>query len=174
MAYVDFPESGLGKQKRKDFWLSPDGITLIASWRREGMSMTSIAKDMMGVSYNCLKNWMKECDALRDAIAQNEHVADAMVEASLLRRACGYEYTERTEGIDPKSGKKWYKESTRHIPPDTKACLAWLFSRRPDRWRERQEPLDTTSEEIKAVGEVMVKIEGVAVKTLQEGSQNGD
>jgi hypothetical protein len=28
---------------------------------------------------------------------------------------------------------------TEHYPPDTAACLFWLKSRQPDRWRERIE-----------------------------------
>ena len=36
-------------------------------------------------------------------------------------------------------GKALEVAYTEHYPPDTAACLFWLKSRRPDRWREKVE-----------------------------------
>jgi hypothetical protein len=52
------------------------------------------------------------------------------VEAALLKRALGFEYTEtRTEGV----GKVVTTE--RYSEPDVRAILHWLYNREPKRWR---------------------------------------
>ncbi len=56
------------------------------------------------------------------------------VERALLKRALGYDYVEtRTEESD-----KGFKriETTKHIPPDTKALIFWLKNRMPERWSD--------------------------------------
>ena len=50
MAYVDFPAGLKGQKERKAFWLSEDGMTLIAGWRRQGVPLTKIAEDYVGIS----------------------------------------------------------------------------------------------------------------------------
>ena len=35
-------------------------------------------------------------------------------------------------------------EYHRHMPPDTKAILSWLYNRLPNSWRSIQEPLEST------------------------------
>ncbi len=58
----------------------------------------------------------------------------SLVERALLKRALGYDYVEtRTEETD-KGFKK--TETTKHVPPDTKAAVFWLKNRRPDRWSD--------------------------------------
>jgi hypothetical protein len=50
----------------------------------------------------------------------------------------------------------------KHIPPDVKACLSWLYSRRSDRWRATQEPVDNLADEVKTAKEILVAIKEVA------------
>ena len=57
------------------------------------------------------------------------------------------------------------KINHRKVAPDVKACLAWLYSRRPERWRANQDPLDATAKEISAAKEVLIAI-GNAVNDL--------
>ena len=70
-------------------------------------------------------------------------VADSSVEDALWRRAVGYDYWEEiwdlVEG-EMRLTRKWKK----HMPPDTKAIMQWLFNRLPLRWRALQEPLQDT------------------------------
>ena len=53
------------------------------------------------------------------------------------------------------------KVSQKHIPPDVKACLSWLFNRRPDRWRATQEPLEST-QYVSTVKDILVAMKEVA------------
>ena len=68
MPYVDFPNSQKGKEARKAFWLSPDGITLISQWRREGVPLEEIALSYIGVSDVTLWKWTKASNDLAVAL----------------------------------------------------------------------------------------------------------
>lgn len=143
MAYMDFPESLQGQKERKAFWLSDPGLTLIAGWRRNGIPLTDIAEKNIGISKTAWWGWYKQSEELRKACADAKDVADYNVENALYKKACGYDYWEeqweRIEGeiILTKKFKK-------HMPPDTKAIMQWLYNRLPNLWRALQEPLEAT------------------------------
>lgn len=143
MAYVDFPEGLEGQKKRKAFWLSEDGRTLIAGWRRNGIPMAKIIKEYIGVSNTGFWGWYRESEELRKSCTISKEASDAAVEGSLLKRALGYDYVEQT--YDLIEGElRLSHEYHRHMPPDTKAILAWLYNRLPGSWRSVQEPLTDT------------------------------
>ena len=161
MAYIDFPDTYQGMMDRKEFWLSDDGISLIAGWRREGVGLEQIAFEYIGVSDRTLSKWRQQSPALRDAIRCTDDTVNAMVEESLLKRALGYDYEE--EVYELVEGEMRHVRTVRkHMPPDTKACLSWLYSRRSDRWRAVQEPRDSRDEDIIDVKNVLVSIAGAA------------
>lgn len=143
MAYIDFPDDLQGQKKRKAFWLSEDGCLLIAGWRRNGVSLQDIATKNIGISMTGFWGWYKQSEELRKACANAKDIADIAVEDALFRRAVGYDYWEEVweliEG-EVRLAKKFKK----HMPPDTKAIMQWLFNRRPDTWRALQEPLEST------------------------------
>jgi hypothetical protein len=66
------------------------------------------------------------------------------VENTLLRRALGYQYTEKTQTLskpDPETGETkliTVKQVTKEVVPDTTAIIFWLKNRQPDRWRDKQ------------------------------------
>lgn len=143
MAYVDFPEGLKGQKERKKFWLSDQGLALIAGWRRNGVPLTKIAEEYIGVSRTGFFGWYRNDEGLRKACAVSLDVANMSVEEALLRRAVGYDYVERT--YDLIEGElRLAHEYHRHMPPDTKAILAWLYNRLPNQWRSIQEPIETT------------------------------
>lgn len=80
--------------------------------------------------------------ALSAAFAGACQGPDDAVEAALYRRACGYRYTEVTEGekLD-KDGviHTLTKTVTRDMPPDPTSAMFWLTNRRPGRWRHTPE-----------------------------------
>lgn len=144
MAYVDFPTDLKGQKERKAFWLSEPGLKLIAGWRRNGMPVTKIVDENIGVSRTAFfGHWLKESEDLRKAINNAKDVANLSVEEALYKRAVGYDYWEEIwelvegEVILTKKYKK-------HLPPDVKAILHWLWSRLPNQWRSVQEPLEKT------------------------------
>lgn len=165
MAYVDFPEGLKGQKERKKFWLSEEGITLIAGWRRNGIPLTTIATDYIGVSKTGFFGWYKQSEELRKACAVSLDVANASVEGALLKRALGYDYVERT--YDLIEGElRLSHEYHRHMPPDTKAILSWLYNRLPNVWRSVQEPIEQTqyTETIKSIL--------VAMKEVADGGES--
>lgn len=161
MAYIDFPEGLKGQKERKKFWLSEDGLKLIAGWRRNGTALTRIANEYIGVSNTAFfGHWMKESEDLRKALATSKEIADLSVEEALYRRAIGYDYWEEVwelvegEVIMTKKYKK-------HLPPDVKAILHWLWSRMPNQWRAVQEPLEKT-QYVETINSILVAMKEVA------------
>lgn len=161
MAYVDFPEGLKGQKERKAFWLSEPGLKLIAGWRRNGTPVTKIVDEYIGVGRTAFfSHWLKESEDLRKAIDNAKDVANLSVEEALYRRATGYDYWEEVweliegEVILTKKYKK-------HLPPDTKAILHWLFNRLPTVWRSIQEPLDNT-QQTETIKNILVAMKQVA------------
>lgn len=167
MAYKDFPEDLQGQKKRKAFWLSEDGLTLIAGWRRWGITIEEIATKYIGISMTGFRNWCRESDELKRVLRQSQDVANMTAEESLLKRACGYDYVEQT--YDLIEGElRLAHEYHRHMPPDTKALLAWLYNRCPEKWRSVQEPLEQTKY-TETIKNILVAMKQVATngETLQ-------
>lgn len=161
MAYIDFPDGNKGIQERKRFWLSPDGIELIGGWRREGIPLGVIALEYVGCSETTLKRWSREKKDLANALTISQDVSNVRVEQALLKRALGYDVEEiKKELVE---GEMRVTEKTlKHIPPDVKACLSWLYSRRSDRWRAQQDPKDSTEDDVKTAKQILVAIKEVA------------
>lgn len=161
MAYIDFPDGNKGIQERKAFWLSPDGIELIAGWRREGLPLGVIALEYIGCSEGTLKRWARGKKELADALLVSQAVTDVRVEQALLKRALGYDVIETKEELI-EGEMRVTERSKKHVPPDVKACLSWLYSRRSDRWRAQQEPVDNMKDQVKTAKEILVAIKEVA------------
>ena len=157
MAYVEFPSTVQGNRERKAFWTGADGIELISQWRREGVSLEEIALRHIGVTDGTLARWRKQFPEVERAIRQTDDLVNAKVERTLLQRALGYEVEEEDEEL-VEGELRVVRRRRRHVPADTKAALSWLFSRRSDRWRAQQAPLDASREELQAVRDVVVSI----------------
>lgn len=164
MAYVDFPDGLKGQKERKAFWLSDDGLKLIAGWRRNGVPLTKIAEEYVGVSKTAFWGWYKQSEELRKACATSLDIANASVEEALLKRACGYDYWEETWSLIEGELRLSAKHK-RHVPPDVKAILSWLYNRLPSQWRAIQEPLEST-QYVETVKNILV-----AMKEVAEGSE---
>lgn len=160
MAYVDFPEGLKGQKERKKFWLSENGLRLIQGWRRNGVPLTEIATKNIGISKTAWWGWYKESEELRKVCADAKDIADYTVEDALYRRAVGYDYWEEVwELIEGEVIMT--KKMKRHMPPDTKAIMQWLWSRLPNRWRAQQEPLEQT-EYVETISNILVAMKEVA------------
>lgn len=161
MAYVDFPEGLKGQKERKAFWLSEPGLKLIAGWRRQGTPLAKIAEDYIGISRTAFfGHWLKESEDLRKAIATSKEVADLSVEEALYKRAVGYNYIEQTYEL-VEGDLRLTKEVHKHVAPDVKAILHWLYNRMPTQWRAIQEPLEST-QYVRTVKDILVAMKEVA------------
>lgn len=75
-------------------WISDEGILKIEGWARDGLTDEQIAKNM-GIAYSTLRTWRDKFSALSAALKRGKEVVDREVENALLKRALGYEFTER-------------------------------------------------------------------------------
>lgn len=143
----------IGKAGRKgkfQEWLTPDGLTVIEGWARDGLTDEQTAHNM-GISYTTLKDWINKFPAISTALKKGKAPVDLQVENALLKRALGYEYEETITEMEEVSGgkpKKHIRKVTKHMPPDTTAQIFWLKNRRPDRWRDKIENVQTVGNEL--------------------------
>lgn len=132
-------------------WLTEDGLLRLEGWARDGLSDEQISHNI-GINPATLYKWINEYDEIGKAIKKGKAPVDLEVENALMKRALGYEYTERhvkreivgykMEGGKkvPIFGKHTYEEvTTKQVPPDTTAQIFWLKNRRPDKWRDKRE-----------------------------------
>lgn len=96
------------------------------------------------ISVRTLHRWKKTHPELLTALEEGKDVADAKVKRSLYQRAVGYEAKEVTQIIeqDPATGTRRASKTqvtTKHIVPDTMACMYWLNNRSKGEFSQRQE-----------------------------------
>lgn len=121
-----------GKYQR---WLEPDGLKLLESWARDGLTDEQIAQKI-GIRRDTLYDWKNRFSDFSDALKKGKEVVDIEVENALLKRALGYEYTETMTEISEDGVK--VRKTRKFIPPDVTAQIFWLKNRRAEAWREKQ------------------------------------
>lgn len=132
-----------------EYWLSPEGLTLLEGWARDGLTNEQIAHNA-GISLTSLKSWKKSYPTILSAIKKGKEVVDIEVENALLKKTKGYNveikktFKVRVIEYDPDTGKKVREREELqtgidevHIPADTTAQIFWLKNRRPDKWRDK-------------------------------------
>lgn len=157
MPYIKFKNAVL----RKKYWTGADGISLITSWRRNGIAMDEVA-NRIGVSPTTLDRWRQESEEMDRALTITDDLVDGMVEGSLFKRAMGYDYEEETYTVDETGRKVLIRVVKKHVPADVKAMAIWLYNRRSGAWRTIQQPLPPDDTDIVDVKNVLVRIEEVA------------
>lgn len=93
------------------YWLTPEGITLLTGWARDGLTDAQIAHNM-GCSRSTLNVWRNAHADISDALKKGRAVVDYEVENDLVN-AC-------------------------HAGNVT-AMIFYLKNRRADRWKDRPE-----------------------------------
>jgi AcrR family transcriptional regulator len=138
-----------------EYWLTEDGLLLLAAWARDGFTIEKIA-EKCGINKTTIYDWSKKYPDISNAIKKGKEIADIEVENALYKRAVGYDYQEIiTEDGD--NGSKTINK-TRHMPPDVGACAIWLKNRKPDKWRDKPEmPFEKIVEKLDGI---LDKIEG--------------
>ena len=90
-----------------------------------------------GVARSTIGQWIATHPEFADAVQQGRDVADAIAVESLFTRVTGYNH--QAEKVFLYRGKPRTVAYTAHVPPETRACMFWLRSRRPEDWRAKAE-----------------------------------
>lgn len=117
-------------------WITPEGLLKIEGWARDGLTDEQIA-EKIGINRDTLYRWKKEYPDISDALKKGKEVVDRQVENALLKRALGYQYTEKT--VEKSDDGIKVKTTVKEVVPDTTAQIFWLKNRRPDLWRDRKD-----------------------------------
>ena len=130
--------------------MTPDGLTVLEGLARDGLTDELICKKI-GIGCRTFYEWMERFPQMAQAIKKGKAPVDIQVENALLKRALGYEYEETITEMEEVSGgkpKKHIRKVTKHMPPDTTAQIFWLKNRRPERWRDKIENVQTVGNEL--------------------------
>ena len=126
-----------GRKGKYAEWLTPEGLTKIQGWARDGLTNEQIAHNM-GVSAMTLYGWQNKYEEFAEALRKGKEVVDREVENSLLKSAQGYYYEEETLVKLP-DGREEIRTVRRYAQPNTTAQIFWLKNRRPNEWRDKRE-----------------------------------
>ncbi len=112
------------------------------------------------VSIRTIHQWKTEHKDFSHSLKASKKGYDDAVERSLAQRAIGYTHEETD--IKVINGEIVETKVNKHYPPDTRACLAWLYNRRSKKWHpqpivaedEKAPPLSITFEVAEPVGKI--------------------
>lgn len=120
-----------------EYWITPLGRAKIQAWSRNGLSKNDIALNM-GISYSTLNRWENDFSLIRKALREGKDELTLSVENSLIKRALGYDYTERQVTLDSE-GKETIRETTKHVAPEFQSIQYFLNNMKPDQWKSKQD-----------------------------------
>lgn len=115
-------------------WISEDGLLMIESWARDGLTEEQIANNI-GCATSTFREWKKKYSAVSAALKKGKRPIDFEVENALLKNALGFKYTEE-EIYKDDDGNTRVKKVNRYQKPDTTAQIFWLKNRKPKLWRD--------------------------------------
>ena len=161
--FTDYPDKFA---KKVDWWRTPEGLDLIKRWRCQGESIKDIAEKRMGIDIRTLRSWRKNYPEFDEVLVLGKEVTIARVEESLYQRAIGYDYIEQVYEL-VEGEMRLTKEYKRHVPPDIKAILHFLYNRDPNHWRAIQEPIENTQYQ-DTVKNILVAMKEVAENGEQQ------
>lgn len=160
--YTDYPDK---YAKKVDWWRSESGLDIIKKWRCEGKTIQQVIT-AMGVDPRTFRSWRKKYPEFNEAIEVGKDVAVSRVEQSLFKRACGYDYVEQVYEL-VEGEMRLTKEYHKHMAPDVKAALSFLYNRDSKHWRAIQPPAEETKY-LEAIENVLVAMKN----TAETGEEN--
>ena len=137
-------------------WLTLEGLLKIEGWARDGLTDEQIAEKIK-ITPSTLYEWKKRYSEISEALKKGKEVVDRQVENALLKRALGYQYTEKT--VEKSNEGIKIRTTIKEVIPDTTAQIFWLKNRRPDLWRDKQQ-IEHSGEVSNKLADVMAQIGG--------------
>lgn len=92
-------------------WTTPEGLTIVQGWARDGLSNKQIAKNI-GISEVTFYEWQNKHSKFSKAVKKGKEVIDREVENALFNRA---------------------------IEGDATSMIFWLKNRKPQEWNDRRQ-----------------------------------
>ena len=125
-------------------------LFLVEMWARDGLTDEQIA-EKLDISVASFYNYKNEHLEFLESLKKGKEVADYEVENALFKKALGYnakvKKAFKVKEVLYENGKRLketerieYAEDEVHIPADTTAQIFWLKNRKPNTWRDKQEP----------------------------------
>ncbi len=136
---------------------SPQLVAKVLDLVKQGKTRDQIC-EIVGVAPRTLRYWKSEDWEFAASLKENEQLANQLVEASLFKKATGFEHTYTTE-VATKDGGVVTIEQTDYIPPSDTAAIFYLKNRVNDRWKDQREDIHKL---------LMVKQELIGTLTPQE------
>lgn len=124
----------------------PEYVEKVTELAESGLTDAEIAEDI-GVSRKTLWAWKKQFPEFGNALKTGKDIPDDRVEASLFKRAVGFEHDAVKVSFD-KDGNPLYAPYREYVIPDTTAAIFWLKNRRKDEWRDKSEVDMRVTEEL--------------------------
>lgn len=91
-------------------WITPDGLTLLQGWAREGLTDEQLAHNI-GINPDTLYAWKKKYPEISEALKKGKDVVDFEVENAMLKSA---------------------------LEGNVTAQIYWLKNRKAIQWRDNQ------------------------------------
>jgi transcriptional regulator with XRE-family HTH domain len=133
---------------------------LAEGYARDGLSDVQIA-EKLGIAPSTFYEYQQQHPEFSEALKRGKAPVDRQVENALLKRALGYEFTERQVETDGEGNPIRQKVVRKEVVADVTAQKFWLANRCPEKWRERHhveaEVTDRTEE---AVAEKLIEAMG--------------
>ena len=130
----------------------------------------------LGISKGTYYDWLNKHPDFLDAIKRGKSISDDLVEDSLFKRACGFEYEEVETivevGKDGQSKPVKVKKTKKRFAPDATAAIIWLKHRRKTKWGDRQ--LERDPEEDAKIDHLIESMEAAARASIQSEASAGD
>ena len=136
-------------------WLTPDGLLLIKSFARDGLSDKEIARDKLHISTQTFYDWVKRFPDFSETIKKGRAPVNVVVEDTFFAEKLKGNYvseetTETTINKDADGkiiGSSTHKRiSKRFIPADTTAMIFYLKCRMGNKYNDKQVPNDAKIE----------------------------
>lgn len=126
-------------------WLTPENLTLLEGWARDGLTNSQIAKKMR-ISESTYYEYLRNFPQISEAIKKGKEVVDYEVEAQLLKSIKGFVETYDQQTVTKDGDVVGFKES-KYIPPNITAAIFWLKNRQPEKYNKKQVVEDSVEDE---------------------------
>lgn len=146
-----------------DYWMTDEGLEIIAGWARRGLTDADISHNI-GISVRTLIDWKRKYPAINACLKNSKDLADTIVENALFRKATGYKTKEVSYKADSDGNLVPVSAVKKDVPPDTTAQIFWLKNRRPDLWRDRRKEAESDTQSGGVV--VLPEVVADAIKTI--------